>query len=173
MRCRVRSFVAIDPGVKACGVAVFTQRINEPWYLDRAWWAKGLAVDVAREVESDLAYRVRRRALWAVIEKPLVVHGRAFRGKTSSLLDLSIAVGELRALSKSFAEETYLISAADWTRGVPYEVREARLFAPAPLGLCDFERNLINWPAKSAAHNVVDAIAFGRWWIQHHTKEMK
>ncbi len=145
-------FVAVDPGVRACGVAAF-----ENGELHRAWWSRGELSDIVDEMTlgADLDL--------VIIETPITVRGRAFRGSTASLLKLSIAIGELSAFCKARGVKVALTPVSTWKRSVPTEALAARL----PKQLTDVESSRIEWPAQSYRHNVVDAIALGRWALKN------
>lgn len=150
------TIVAIDPGIRASGVAVFHRGS-----LVAAKWVKGHESDVVswtqRQVLGIPQAFVGR--VCSFVEEPIVVRGRAFRGKTESLLQLSQTVGMLRAMFEGVGVDVGRVPVRDWKRNVPTEALHERLERK----LDEHEKSVIQWPAKSAAHNVVDAISIGLW----------
>lgn len=151
----MKHLVAVDPGVRACGVAHFGDK-----RLVRAEWTKGEPSIVAERIASFFDDYENPRI---VIETPIVVRGRAFRGQTKSLLQLSQAIGELTGVLKSLHCRVEHVSVREWKRNVPTEALHARLMLPGVL--TPAEHAAIDWPAPSYRHNVTDAIALGRWYL--------
>lgn len=150
----MKHLVAIDPGVRACGVAHFVDK-----RLVRAEWTKGEPSIVAERVASFFDDFENPRI---VIETPIVVRGRAFRGQTKSLLQLSQAIGELTGALRALDFTVDHVPVNVWKRNTPTEALHARLMLPGVLSPA--EHAAIDWPAPSYRHNVTDAIALGRWY---------
>lgn len=146
--------VAIDPGVRACGVACFIDR-----RVAYAAWMKGNASEVAQRIA---ALSEAYDNPLVVIETPIVVRGRAFRGQTKSLLQLSQAIGELTGALRALDFTVEHVPVNVWKRSTPTEALHARLMQPGVLSPA--EHDAIVWPAPSYRHNVTDAIALGRWY---------
>ena len=147
--------VAIDPGVNACGVAFFIDK-----RVAYAEWMKGDASEVVQRIA---ALSEDYDNPHVVIETPIVVRGRAFRGQTKSLLQLSQAIGELTGVLKSLHFAVEHVPVNVWKRNTPTEALHKRLMSPGVLSPA--EHVLIVWPAPSYRHNVTDAIALGRWYL--------
>ncbi len=149
--------VAIDPGVKASGVACF-----DGGSLVSAFWARESG---ARSMEAEVILRASSAfgfsagEVVAVVEEPITVRGRAFRGSTESLLKLSQSIGALRAMLQSIGTRVELTSVRAWKGNVPTEALQERLLRK----LDEDEKLRIEWPAQSYAHNIVDAISLGLW----------
>jgi RNase H-fold protein (predicted Holliday junction resolvase) len=150
----VKHLVAIDPGVRACGVACFSGK-----QIAYATWMKGGPSEVAHRIVSLFEEYEKP---YIVIETPIVVRGRAFRGQTKSLLQLSQAVGELTGALRVLDFTVDHVPVNVWKRNTPTEALHARLMLPGVLSPA--EHAVIDWPAPSYRHNVTDAIALGRWY---------
>lgn len=156
--------VSIDPGVRACGVAVWMDgnllaaahvksRCKEDDSL--AWDAMARAV--VRYVDTTLfAIGADRLAPpdHLVIEFPQTYGGRSAKGDTNDLLQLAAVVS---AICTRFGSIT-IWRPREWKGSVPKEVTARRVDAR----LSAAEKSRIHWPAPSLRHNVYDAIAIGQ-----------
>lgn len=176
----MKLYVGIDPGVRACGVAVI-QRDNwssATWgygpELSGALWARtetaeALSDDIAeatiKGVRKVMPHKsTRTYDVHVAIEMPETQNGRA-RGDaaTSDLLELSYVVGRIYQACMAQQWKVLRTTPRSWKRGVPTDALTARLELPPPLGLTKDEQSRVVWPAPSYRHNVVDAIWLARW----------
>ena len=148
------TIITIDPGVRASGVAVFHRGS-----LIAAKWVRGHETEVVLWAQRRVCEIPQVGSIKCFLEEPIVVRGRAFRGKTESLLKLSQTVGMLRGMFESVGVSVELVSVRVWKRSVPTEALTERLARK----LDEHEKSVIEWPAKSAAHNVTDAVSLGLW----------
>jgi hypothetical protein len=150
--------LTIDPGVRGCGCA--------------AWTASGellRAAYVPAGAPSDKTVgALVRRTAWAVeswisdgppleglvIERPQTYHGRAARGDTNDLLDLSLVVGALSLLSTC---PLILMRPSEWKGNAPKGVTEAR--ARKQLGELVVRVDLSC--GKRLSTNIWDAVGIG------------
>lgn len=175
------TYVGIDPGVHACGVAFCSGST-----LRGAMWARAdgtrdaLAANVAEAVLVALSDKFKiagsaRDDFRAVvgIEFPEVTEGRA-RGNadTADLLELSYAIGRIEEAvhREVFNAHVVRVQVSTWKKNINTDVLAHRLLKMVPpVGLDRAEHSSIVWPAESYRHNVVDAIALARWlagWAQ-------
>jgi hypothetical protein len=148
---------AVDPSLRSTGVAIF-----EGLALMRAWLHVG-------QTGPDLALRVRisatgladelakYKASRVVIERPRTYHGRAAKGSTQDLLDLSVYVGALAQACVDRGIEPQLILPQTWKGSAPKEITSARTIA----ALDPSESAVIMPCPASLRHNVLDAIGIG------------
>ncbi len=150
--------VSIDPGVKACGVAVFKDGILiSAKYVERKdRCPKALAAAVWDYVTEELP---RDCIDLVIVERPRTYGGRASRGDTNDLLDLSIVVG---ALLVAIGGEYRLVYPADWKKQVPKEIMIARIKSK----LSESELDNIIFCRGSKMHNVWDAIGIGLFQLK-------
>jgi hypothetical protein len=155
--------LSLDPGKRACGCAL--------------WW-DGMLVSAelvkgAKTGDRAEAWGPMVRAVWGwtiresgktkaqhspelVIEWQTTYGGRASRGDTRDLLDLSAITGALCYAFGSARPTVYL--PAEWKHAMPTEV----LWPRCEKRLSAEEQATITWPtAKSARHNIMDAIGIG------------
>lgn len=139
--------VAIDPGKRASGWAVFWKR---------ELWACGFGNSAdpildATEGEPDLA----------LIEAPRVYDRRRWKGDPNDLIDISIAgailLGSLRP------ERIKVIRPQDWKGQTPKDVQAGRTLAK----LSRAERSRLDGATtKGKMHNVIDAVGIGLWELE-------
>lgn len=145
------TYIGIDPGVRACGVAVVSDGA-----LTHASYVRG-SQDL--DVVSRLSRLVSRYPSAVVgIEFPRTYAGRARRGDANDLLELAYVVGRLVEAIESTHALRVRVDA--WKRGLPTEVLAAQLGRSPPVGLSE--------------DNVIDAIALARWlalWTKRNTSK--
>ncbi len=129
---------AIDPGVKACGVACFTHT----GFLN---WARYVEV-------KDLRW-LSPVAVTLLIEMPRFYPGRQ-KGDVNDLLDLAAVVGYCEALFEQGEQKRFF--PAEWKGQVPKKIMTARILKQ----LIDYERDsIVRVGAKD--HNTIDAVGIG------------
>lgn len=154
--------LTVDPGLRACGCAA--------WDLNGELLRAGLVVGepdtsaIVPDVVEAMAGAVER---WTstiagvdllVIERPQTYRGRAQKGDTNDLLDVSLVVG---AVHVHIGSSTRYATPAEWKGNTPKHVTEAQ----AKEKLSAKERAVIELPGrnKKLASNVWDAIGIGLW----------
>ena len=147
--------VAVDPGVHACGVAVFLRGGQ----LERAAYvtcAGGGPVAVAGEVRDWFGSLVADRI---VIERPQVYIPRLMKGDPNDLINLAMVVGALLATLHGPGET---VLPASWKGQVPKDIMVNRIkkrLAPEELARAMLPKT------KDLQHNVFDAIGIGLWAV--------
>jgi hypothetical protein len=147
--------LAVDPGLRGCGVALFNEgRLWQVAYLRgskdsadaSAWGAMAAAV-----------------AAWspgvvteAVSEFPKVYSVGKSKGDPEDLLQLAAVVG---ALSVALAVPLRVVRPYEWKRQVPKDIMAGRIAQCLEAGELAAAR--AGMPAKSYQHNVWDAIGIG------------
>jgi len=160
----VSNILSIDPGLAVKG--------GTGWALwsDRVLVAAGLAT--ARgillpkriaEIEAIIKFeRAGRLIHEVVIEKMQSYTLDKQKGDQNDLIDLSLLGGRLSALAED-PENVTFVAPATWKGQVPKGIVEKRARAVlTPNELQAFERG-VTGVAKSAQHNVWDAVGIGLW----------
>jgi hypothetical protein len=147
--------VAIDPGLRGCGVALFRGGLLEQAaYVEShstgqrsiAWLAMVAAV---RE------FLGARPVARLVVELPQVYIQAKSKGDPNDLIHLAAVVGGLCVAFDTSPQQIYL--PAEWKGQVPKEIVHAR----AQQRLSDEERSRVSCRRKSLLHNVNDAVSIG------------
>ena len=101
-----------------------------------------------------------REGLAVVIEKP-VIYREESKGDPNGLITLAIRAGEIGGLFRGSAKVEY-IRPSTWKGSTPKPINHARTMAK----LKDLEKDRLPKLAKSNAHNMLDAIGLGLWWLE-------
>ena len=146
---------AVDPGVHACGVALF---------VDRQLYACALVPAADGPLPARALFTFRPPVVSSVTrcacEKPKVYpHGKAKKGRDvrpGDLIDLAIAAGRMTGMLT-----TKYLEPAEWKGQLPKKIHHERvgraLTEPEHVVLAEHLR-----PIKTALqHNVLDAVALG------------
>lgn len=159
--------VAIDPGVKGSGVAVF----HGTFLWVASYRTSGDIFDAAFNPEH-LTYPKMQTPVRIVLEKPQVYRTGRLKGDPNDLIDVAVAGGEMlgRALERfrrcgidpaSIVVEK--IVPAVWKGQLPKEVAQERI----ERALASHEVTCIVEPhPASLMHNVWDAIGIGLWAVK-------
>jgi Holliday junction resolvasome RuvABC endonuclease subunit len=152
--------IAIDPGTKHCGWALF---------VDGRFDLCGLV----RSSKQELPDRVRQMARempmvfadHVVIERPEVYRSRFLKGDPNDLISVAIVVGALVQAAKGTAEVD-LPKPKEWKGQAPKEVTDRRI--RKALSVAEFSKmqGLLRGVPLSLQHNVIDAVALGLWATQ-------
>jgi hypothetical protein len=149
------TLVAIDPGVKHLGIAVFkdavlerafladTPRFEEPWMKPNFCSLHGL-------------HHVNE----LVIEKPQIYVAARSKGDPNDLIDLALVAGGLAGIFRVMNQLPVIYyRPSEWKKQAPKNVVTERTLA----SLSPFEIDHIKLPraAKTLGHNVYDAIGIG------------
>ncbi len=147
--------VAIDPGMRGCGVALFRDGL-----LEQGTYVAGH--DNAQRSAAWLAMvgAVRdfigaRRVSHLVVELPQVYIQAKSKGDPNDLIQLAAIVGGLCVVFEGAPQKIYL--PAEWKGQVPKEIVHAR----AMQRLSDDEQGRISCRKKALMHNAKDAVAIG------------
>lgn len=157
--------IAIDPGVRTAGYAVFSDG-----HVVRAGYI--IAKD-RRELGYMLlseAFLEHGRAKRAIIERPTIYDSRHQKGDQKDIADLLLTVGYLAAtLEASDCDLTVeMVEPRSWKGQIPKEVSQLRVDRI----LTEEERLAIRWPtAKSLRHNCWDALHLGVWAFARHREK--
>ena len=152
--------LAIDPGLRVCGVAELTGGV-----LTRAV----LVVSPEKTARGGPAWVAMARAVAAavsswgapwgvlVVESPQQYDAAHCRVDRADLSELSAVAGALCAVLGG--SEVRTPAPRTWKGQVPKDVHNARTLAK----LTASEAGCIVWPASSLRHNVTDGIGLGLW----------
>lgn len=155
----MKKIIAIDPGLRVCGVAEITDGV-----LTRAV----LVTSTEKTVRGGPAWVAMARAVTAavsswgapcvlVVECPQQYDAANCRVDRADLSELSAVAGALCAVLGSGEVRTPVPRA--WKSTVPKDIHNARTLAK----LTASEAGCIVWPASSLRHNVTDGIGLGLW----------
>lgn len=147
--------LAIDPGVRGCGVALFRGSILEQAvYLEghsHAQRAGGWLAMVSAVVEF-----IGARAVYQLVtELPQVYVTQRAKGDPNDLIQLAAVVGGLSQAFKAAQQRVYL--PAEWKGQVPKEIVHTRALGR----LSPEEQGRITCRKKAMLHNVLDGVSLG------------
>lgn len=147
--------LAIDPGVRGCGVALFRGGVLEQAvYLEghtNAQRAGAWLAMVAAVVEF-----VGMRAVYQLAtELPQVYVTQRAKGDPNDLIQLAAVVGGLSQAFRQVEQKVYL--PAEWKGQVPKEIVHTRALGR----LAPEEQGRISCRKKTMLHNVLDAVSIG------------
>lgn len=155
--------VAVDPGLRACGVSVW-----DPWgVLYGAAYVKGPKEGRGPSAWASMAAEVREYIdctpiTHLVVEIPQVYQRAHSKGDPNDLIQLAGVAGAIVG-RLSGAPNMLGPLPAEWKGQVPKEIHHARVRA----ALTADELTRVALPsAKSLAHNVWDAVALGLWYVR-------
>lgn len=140
--------VAIDPGVKACGVAVFD--------------SGRLTLALHQEVTPATTFTRQNWCFFAgghvVIEMPRIYPGSRQKGDQNDLMRLAVVVGRLYEAALAAGSTVELVEPRAWKGTLDGDAMVERIKGRLPIG----ESSQVFLPtAASLQHNVWDAIGIG------------
>lgn len=161
MDCRTCSLVAVDPGLRGCGVAVFRNAV-----LERALY-------VPSSVRADrgaVAWVAMSRAVacalagvtWQVgaVERPKQYDGPVSKARRDDISELSAVAGAVALVLGSMGAEVHSPYPVQWKGQLPKDVGIRRIQAKlTPSEVERIER------AGALTHNVLDAVGIGLWMV--------
>ena len=155
--------IAIDPGVKLCGWALFSEG-----HLSRC----GLVRTKAREIDGQAAHLTLQLAqlfpyhhpdCTLIIERPEVYRQRHLKGDPNDLISIAIVVGAIMHTFISSRVRAPLPK--EWKGQVPKEVSERRMMRKLSPEELDLMVLCLKGVPRSLRHNVTDAVALGQWGL--------
>lgn len=158
--------IAVDPGIRGCGVALFKGEVLIACEYVRNPVKKGADLDavvgVSRLVAAFALVRTARSNLPVVdrafLEFPQVYTASKSKGDNNDLLPLAAVDGAIAALLGCPATR---VAPRDWKGSMAHEAVEHRVLSR----LIDGERDVLAAAEKRAgktlAHNVTDAVGIG------------
>lgn len=157
--------LSVDPGLHACGVAVWDDRNQLLWagYVKNPngveFYSMVTAVCVSSNKHACAATKL-------VIELPQVYVRTRSKGDPNDLISLSVLVGAFVGRfggSDPFGYKLY--KPQEWKGQVPKDIMSARIASR----LTDEERSKVVLPAAGLAHNVWDGVGLGL----HHAGRLR
>lgn len=157
-----RLLIAIDPGVRATGIAVYDscRELAAAWLSCGDSWTE-TAIAARNELVTCYAPQLLAKAEIA-IEVPQIYVQAKLKGDPNDLVDLALMAGCLVGLLAAPGTRVTNYRPRQWKGQVPKDVMVERIKAK----LSPDERARIALPSKGLEHNVYDAIGIG----QHHIK---
>lgn len=162
--------LAIDPGLRGCGVAVYLDgTLEHAWYTENpervldgpaAWEIMSCAVFLAVDrIVVPLGTPTPEFDV-GVFEVPQVYRLSRQKGDPNDLISLAGVVGSVSASMPCF--KRIGVHPAQWKGQVPKAIHHKRIVS----SLSANEKKSIQLPSKSLQHNVWDAIGLAQWWVQ-------
>ncbi len=158
-RRRKGNCLAFDPGKRAVGWAYFFEGQLKDCGL--------ITEDDSRSLFENLAIFAKQWDEWElniVIEIPQVYRQSKWKGDPNDLIEVAVVSG---ALGLCFAEKpTRFVKPHDWKGNVPKNIHNDRVLGR----LSKPERQIFAEEksfSKAQAHNVVDAIGLGLWFLKN------
>lgn len=154
--------VAVDPGLRGCGVAIFERtELAAAAYVRNPVEGSGPAawLGVAVAVREWLSGRTPLSAA-LVLEKPQVYRAGQSKGDPGDLIELAGVDGAIAGIRSWSSATAYLPRV--WKGQVPKEIHHARINGL----LVPDERARIEPCPKSLMHNVFDAIGIGMFHLK-------
>lgn len=148
--------LSVDPGLHACGVAVWDEQHQLVWagYVKNTSGGDFHAMVTAVRV----ANRYTTGATKLVIELPQVYVRTRSKGDPNDLISLAVLVGAFVGQFGGTVPFGYkLYKPQEWKGQVPKEIMSVRIAKR----LTDEERSKVVLPAAGLAHNVWDAVGLG------------
>lgn len=151
--------IAIDPGLRACGLAVFgaNGRLLHAGLYRGA--AAGRGPDVwCRMADAVTAWTCLGPNTVLVIERPQVYRAGVSKGDPDDLLELTGVVGAIARDVHRIGGEVVAYKPREWKGQVPKDVHNTRTMARLTVP----ERAIVTEAApRSLVHNVIDAVGLG------------
>ena len=162
--------VAVDPGLRGCGVAMFDDGV-----LMSAWYEKNpeLTGD-GMEAILAMAMAVRHAAAdEVVVEFPHVYAGSKSKGDPHDLLVLAAIDGAIGAfatipLGGRDGAKVRHVFPSEWKGQLDKDACWHRVEGR----LQEFEKRIIHWPCASLRHNVQDALGIGLFAVGRFERKM-
>jgi hypothetical protein len=158
----VTTLIAIDPGLRVAGAAVFENAVltwaglvRNPVKKERgpeAWMA------MAREVEKVVYVKANRNDA-LVTEYPQVYRGPRQKGDPADLIELTGVAGAISGVLQAETSRGFL--PREWKGATPKTVHNARVLAR----LTADEKTAIDATPPSLIHNVIDAVGIGLFYL--------
>lgn len=98
----------------------------------------------------------------AIIEQPQVYRGSKQKGDPNDLLKLAILVGVYKEKAQRIGARVELTTPHKWKGNVPKDIHNERTLAR----LTEYERAKLPALPKTQAHNMIDAIGLGLWFLE-------
>ena len=148
--------LALDPGIRGCGVSLFdsTKTLAEAHYVENTARTGNKAAECVSMAEAVRSFAARWSVTTVVVEWPQV-YVKRLRTNPNDLLALAGVDSALCALFPRCKHVTYL--PMEWKQQIDKEAHHRRAMAR----LSEAECGCIKLPAKDLQHNVFDAIALG------------
>jgi len=151
-------WMAIDPGVRCCGWALFT---------DDKFVRCGLSRRAAALKEDLAGFRAMISAMpgreMQIVERPQIYRQSRSKGDPEDLARLLILCGMLAERHKS----TTLVIPHRWKGTIP-KTAKLQDYVIHRRNEKSFGNYLPTGIPTALAHNVADAVGIGLWWLQHN-----
>jgi hypothetical protein len=147
--------LAIDPGLRGCGVALFRDgELEQAVYVEGHNHAQRAACWLAMVGAVD-DFVGRRTVGQLVLELPQVYTAAKSKGDNNDLIQLAAVCGGLSHTFRTAEQRVYL--PAEWKGQVPKEIVHARIMTR----LKPHEKAAISCRKQSLLHNVLDGTGLG------------
>lgn len=164
----MKTLLAIDPGKKGLGVALFADgSLLQAWYSGAEGGSGHALLDVTRPLVRELE-SLRRQGLPSLdtllIERPQAYSGAQQSANPEDVAELCVVVGALMLAVRPLLSPIggiLLVRPAEWKGQLPKDVTRNR--AEAALTPAEAEGLIMPKAVKTLGHNVWDAVALGLW----------
>lgn len=155
------TFISVDPGVRGCGVAVFSGDLLRAFYVKNPI-EKGDDYAAAANMASAVLNSVLHdAATTAIIECPMVYSGAKQRGAQSDIVAVAGVSYSIAARLSAIGVDCFRVLPYQWKGQVPKEIMLRRIEST----LMPTELTVIQKTPKSVRHNVIDAIGIGLHYL--------
>jgi len=100
-------------------------------------------------------------AIIAIIEKPLI-YPIDSKGDPNDLITLAIRAGEIGGWTRCLGIEVQYVTPRQWKGTTPKDISHRRILGR----LSNVEKQRLPKLPKSKAHNMLDAVGIGLWWLE-------
>lgn len=155
--------LAIDPGLRGCGCAVFTEGSKA------LLWGAGYVRNPLEAGDGPGAWLNMASAVFAwsedinsvVIELPRVYQGAQQKGDPEDLIQLAALTGAISERLASAGGHIATVRPSEWKGQVPKDIMNMRILSKLSVE----ELAVIKHVGKTKDHNVIDAIGIGMFHL--------
>ncbi len=156
--------LAIDPGLRGCGAAVFHDGVLFEASYVRSPAKTGNGPKAWRAMAEAVRLFAQGHLIDALVLEVPQVYTRG-KGDPDDLIELAGVDGAI--LGRLMPVQQYGYKPREWKGSVPKDIHHARVRKT----LTEAERQILeNSAPASLRHNVLDAIALGKWWLAQQAK---
>ena len=160
----MKRVVAVDPGLRGCGVSVFDDGVlmRAQYMTNPEKTGDGMEAILA------MALMCYHEAEEVVVEFPHVYAGSKSKGDPHDLLVLAAIDGAIGAYASRDGAKVRRIFPSEWKgqldKDACWRRVEGRLTEP--------EKRAISWPCESLRHNVADSVGIGLFAVGRFERKM-
>ncbi len=164
---KINGVLAIDPSIRATGVAVFEKQelvfctVIRPTKSDDPKKCKHYNLkEIQKILEKEIGWSVTPEAIIAEVPEVYQVS----KGNPNQLMHLAVLDGMI--LGRLKAQQTFLPLPKEWKGQVPKEIHNAKALAKLSRREKELVVSYLIRTPESIRHNAYDAIALGQWALE-------